>query len=295
MVGIGEGVGATLTSPWSIIISTITFTNDADLVLRNIYAVSNLVESTSTSHLLVENGLFFSNTSSSSITDYTIRNSKQSAQSGVFDVTGTMNIEGSRVTLPAASDIVVLNVFHSHLLCNDLDDAGNGDWFFYNSYCEGLLGNTGTTFHRFNSKFAPNSIRGILGPSDTDSYTIRRELTQAEMQALNSFPITLIPIGATSLGEVVSITVVNEFNTSAYGGGTKLRFKYQTSGTAIGETTASFVQAAAYRAEKVALPTASFEIVAGEDILVDADVDATGGNAATKVHCIITIMSRDKT
>jgi len=245
------------------------------------------VESISSSHLLVENCRFASTSSASSITDYTVRNSKHQAQSGVFDVTGTMTIEGSRVTLPSGSDVTSLNVFHSYLICNDLQNASNSEWFFYNSFSEGLLGNTTTSFTSFNSKFTPNAIRGIFLGDEIDSHTIRRELTQAEMQALNSFPITLISIGASSIGEVISIVVINEFNTAAYGTATQLRFKYSGSGTSLGNTTTSFIQAGADRSEKVALPTSTFEIVKGEDIIVDADADATGGNAATKVHCII--------
>ncbi len=111
-------------------------------------------------------------------------------------------------------------------------------------------------------------------------------LTQSQIQNLNNTPIDLVAVlGAGIFAEILSVSAKNVFNTAAFATATILQIIY-TGGSAIWNTSSSFIQSGSDRYEKLA-QTAPSQSPANTKVQITADADATSGNAASTIKVYI--------
>jgi len=132
-----------------------------------------------------------------------------------------------------------------------------------------------------------DDVSGEIVVSGTETFTpgrfahVKLSLTQAQIQALNTTPITILAAPGANKGYIIKAAwAVNNYNTAAFATATTLQLKDGTSGNIRAASTTSFIQSGTKRSEQMSLSN-PVNISINTALTVTANANATSGNAAS--------------
>ncbi len=118
-------------------------------------------------------------------------------------------------------------------------------------------------------------------------------LTQAQIQALNTTPISLVSAqGAGTVIDPLSCSAFLDYNGVAYGGGTNIRIKHSGNSNLIMGSSTSFLGSASDRYEKLVMQTISAtnqQMFANTALVVDANANGTGAGGTITLELIYAV------